>query len=49
MTDHEVNSKMYLAQGIQEGLKTVDYCNFLLYHYMQSASQITKPYLNTGL
>ena len=26
MTDHEGNRKIYLAQGIQEGLETVDYC-----------------------
>ena len=25
MTDHEGNRKIYLAQGIQEGLETVDY------------------------
>ena len=29
MTDHEGNRKIYLAQGIQEGLKTVDYCQQL--------------------
>ena len=25
MTDHEGNRKIYLAQGIREGLETVDY------------------------
>ena len=29
MTDHEGNRKIYLAQGIQEGLETVDYCQQL--------------------